>query len=268
VSFAVLADVHRDRRNIAINESAAINHGLAILAPLLTSFCIYLSFGWRSAILVGAAFGVVVLLAFRNVPLPEAAPGARADGGLSSVYWAYWSAMSFAVAIEFCILLWAPEFLERIIRLTPAKAAAAASVFVLAMFMGRVGGSWLARTIRAERLLPAQLALTLVGFLVYWSFNEPAIAILGLFVLGLGVSILYPLTVGLAIGAAGVKSDAASARATIAFGVALLLLPPLLGGLADQVGLRSAHGLVPILVVGVFFAFLAGRWLQQNRPEY
>jgi MFS family permease len=268
VAFAILADVHGERRNIAINESSAINYGLAVMAPLLTSLCLLLSLGWRSAVIIGAALGAGVVLAFRRVILPESTQTAISTGSptLPSAYWAYWSAISFSVAIEFCILLWSPEFLAKIVGLTQAGAAAAAAAFVLAMFVGRVFGSFLARTIAVERLLVAQLAITLIGFLIYWSFSQPLLAISGLFVLGLGVSILFPLTVGLAIGAAGAASDTASARATIAFGIALLVMPVLLGSLADRIGLRNAHWLVPILIGGAFAALVIARALQRQ-PE-
>jgi MFS family permease len=266
VAFAVLADVHGERRNIAINESSAINYGLAVMAPLLTSVCILLSLGWRSAVVIGATLGAGVVLAFHRVSLPESRQTANSTAGprLPGAYWAYWSAISFSVAIEFCILLWSPEFLAKIVGLTQAGAAAAAAAFVLAMFVGRVFGSLLARTVAVERLLVAQLAVTLIGFLIYWSFSQPLLAISGLFVLGLGVSILFPLTVGLAIGAAGAASDTASARATIAFGIALLLMPVLLGSLADRIGLRSAHWLVPILIGGAFAALVVARVLQRQ----
>ena len=265
VAFAVLADLHGERRNTAINESSAINYGLAVLAPLLTSLCISLSLGWRSAVIIGAALGPGVVLVFRRVILPPPVQPAITTGGASlpGAYWAYWSAISFSVAIEFCILLWSPEFLAKIVGLSQASAAAAAAAFVLAMFVGRVFGSFLARSIAVERLLVAQLAVTLIGFLIYWSFSQPVLAIAGLFILGLGVSILFPLTVGLAIGAAGAASDAASARATIAFGIALLVTPVLLGSLADRIGLRSAHWLVPILIGGAFFALVIARALQR-----
>jgi predicted MFS family arabinose efflux permease len=261
----VLADLHGERRNIAINESSAINYGLAVLAPLLTSLCISLSLGWRSAVIIGAALGPGVVLVFRRAILPPPMQPSVTTGrpSLPGAFWAYWSAISFSVAIEFCILLWSPEFLAKIVGLTQASAAAAAGAFVLAMFVGRVFGSFLARSVAVERLLVAQLAVTLIGFLMYWNFSQPLLAIAGLFVLGLGVSILFPLTVGLAIGAAGTASDAASARATIAFGIALLVTPVLLGSLADRIGLRSAHWLVPILIGGAFFALVIARALQR-----
>ena len=159
VAFAVLADLHGERRNTAINESSAINYGLAVLAPLLTSLCISLSLGWRSAVIIGAALGPGVVLVFRRVILPPPAQPAITTGGASlpGAYWAYWSAIGFSVAIEFCILLWSPEFLAKIVGLSQASAAAAAAAFVLAMFVGRVFGSFLARSIAVERLLVAQL---------------------------------------------------------------------------------------------------------------
>lgn len=266
-AFAILADVHGERRTVAINESSVINYGLAVIAPLLTSLCIAMSFGWRTAVVIGALYGVCLVVVFwrLKVPEPHQASGMTTTH-LPSSYWAFWSAISFVVAIEFCILLWSPAYLEQVVGLGKAAAAAAASAFVLAMFTGRLAGSFLARIVAVERLLVAQLAVTLAGFLIYWNFKLPAIAIAGLFILGLGVSTLFPLTVGLAMGTATSRTNAASARATIAFGVALLVTPPLLGSLADEVGLRAAHWLVPVLTVGALCAFVIGRALKA-RPS-
>jgi fucose permease len=133
------------------------------------------------------------------------------------------------------------------------------------MFIGRASGTVWARFIAVERLLVAQLATTLVGFLIYWGASQPVVAIAGLLVLGIGVSLLFPLTVGLAMGAAGPASDKASARATIAFGAALLTMPVMLGGLADRAGLSNAHWLVPILVLSTLLAFAIGRVIE-TRP--
>ena len=44
----------------------------------------------------------------------------------------YWGAPTMAIAIEFCILLWAPEFLQQVVGLPATSAAAAAAVFGLA----------------------------------------------------------------------------------------------------------------------------------------
>jgi hypothetical protein len=90
-------------------------------------------------------------------------------------------------------------------------------------------------------------------------------ALAGLLVLGIGVSLPFPLTVARSLGAAGPASDAASARSTMAFGVALLTMPAMLGGLADHAGLRNAHGLVPMLILAMLLAFGFGRGLEKGQ---
>lgn len=265
VIYAVLADIHGERRNIAISESAALNYAFATLAPLLTSMYIAISVGWRGAILTGAVVSVVIVLLAQRTTFPQGAKR-QSDGSarLPPAYWAYWCALSFGTAIEFCVILWSVEFLGQVVGLSPAKAAAAAAAFVVGMFIGRcLGGVWI-RLVRVQVLLMLQLAVILVGFLLYWGGSVPVISIAGLFILGLGVSLLYPLTVSLAIGAAGSQSDTASARAILAFGIALLFMPLLLGAIADQVGLRSAHWLVPVLVVAVAISLMVGRAVEKG----
>ncbi len=267
VAFAILADIHGADRSIVINESAALNYGLAMLAPLLTGLCLLLSLGWRGALVIGAVIGVLVIMACRAVTVPESrqAPAGTGPAKLPAAFWVYWGAMTFGIAIEYSILLWASEYLERVIGLGKAQAASGAAAFVLGMFIGRASGSVWARFIAVERLLVAQLAITLVGFLIYWGVSQPMMAIAGLLVLGIGVSLLFPLTVGLAMGAAGQASDKASARSTIAFGAALLTMPVMLGGLADRAGLRNAHWLVPILILSTLLAFGIGRMIEKRR---
>ena len=60
------------------------------------------------------------------------------------------------------------------------------------------------------------------------------------------------VTLSLAIGAANGNTVQASARATLASGTAILALPLALGGFADAVGIRSAYGVVLVLLIGVF----------------
>ena len=265
VAFAILADLHGPQRSLAINEAAALNYALAMLAPLLTGLSLWLTLGWRAVVLIGAAMGGAVALACRGIAVPETTVLPAAGPRLPPTFWFFWCAQTFAIAIEFSILLWASEYLERVIGLDKAQAATGAAAFALGMFIGRASGNLWARAFAIPQLLVAALAVALVGFLVYWGVSQPAMAIAGLLLLGIGVSLLFPLTVGLALGAAGSASDAASARSTIAFGVALLTMPVLLGGLADHAGLRNAHWLIPVLILATLVAFGLGRMLERGR---
>ena len=83
--------------------------------------------------------------------------------------------------------------------------------------------------------------------------------------LGLGTALLYPLTLGFAIGVAGRLEEAASARASLASGVAILIMPMALGALADGLGLRLAClFLLPLPAVAAL-CFVAARTLEFRR---
>jgi MFS transporter, DHA1 family, inner membrane transport protein len=172
------------------------------------------------------------------------------------------------IAIEFCILLWAPEFLQQVVGLSATSAAAAAAVFGLAMLTGRTAAGSLLRIIAAQRLFPLALLVTCLGFLIYWGVPRPPAAIVGLFVLGLGVALLCPLTLGLAMGAAGSRADTASARAALAGSLGILVTPALLGSLADKVGLSLAHLIVHGLAVVAVICFVTAQALQRRSRLY
>ena len=112
----------------------------------------------------------------------------------------------------------------------------------------------------SQALLPAALGLAGAGFLIFWLSPLPALNVLGLFITGLGVANLFPLTLVLATSAAPDQADQASARITLAAGIAILAAPQVLGAFADAVGLRGALSLVAVLLVGVgLMVFLARR---------
>jgi len=115
-----------------------------------------------------------------------------------------------------------------------------------------------------ERLLLLALGVSAAGFFVYWLAPVALVAVLGLFVAGIGVANLFPLTVALALGAAPGQSNEAGARLTFASGTAILAAPLLLGTLADAAGIRLAYGVVPIFIFGALIASRLGRRLSQE----
>jgi fucose permease len=261
---AILSDLHGPRRDIAITEASAVSYAFAIMAPLVMGLSIALIGGWRPAVLTGALFGAVIVCAFRRAPFVDGAGSIAPAGNLPAAYWAYWCLLAMVVATEFCVLLWAPEFLGQVTGLPQAHAASAAAAFALAMLIGRIAGSGLVRYVAPQRVLPLALAVTILGFALYWATSQPTLSVIGLFVLGLGVALLYPLTLGFAIAAAGGRSDAASARFMLAIGLAILSMPLLLGALADEVGLHKAHLMVPALVALALVCFLVAQVLERR----
>ena len=100
--------------------------------------------------------------------------------------------------------------------------------------------------------------IVFAGFAAYRSAEEPAVAVSGLFVLGLGIAVLFPLSFSFAIGAAGPAAQKGSARVMIASGLAIMLGPPLLGAIADHAGLASALMMIPVFMALSLGAFLGG----------
>jgi fucose permease len=247
---AALADRHGTLAPAAIVESNALAAALGASAPLAVALAILLGFDWRAVFVEAALLAVPALaLAYGSVCFP-AAPELPHDHepALPRGYWLYWLALLFFVAIEFCVVFWSTDYLESERDLAASSAAAAASLFLVGMALGRFVGGWLAKRVTPERLLVLALAVASCGFVGFWLVPVTPAAVIALGVTGAGVALLYPLGLSLAIRAAGGRTDAASARAAFATGVAVAVAPFVLGALADAAGLRTAYAIVPVLI--------------------
>jgi fucose permease len=240
-------------------------YAFAILGPLATGLSVSLGFGWRPAVLLGAAMGYGLAVAFRNITIPEAQrEQAEQHGRLPLPFWAYCTLLGLSCSFEFSVLLWAPSFLQRVVGLDAAEAATAAAGFFVGVLSGRI----LLRTVfhgfQPRGILFAAFATGLVGFGLYWGVATPWAAIPGIVMLGLCVAPQYPLTMALALGSANGNNDGAARFLTLAFGLAVLLAPALLGALADVVGLRLAHLTLPVIIAAGAAAFLTGQALSRS----
>lgn len=125
------------------------------------------------------------------------------------------------------------------------------SVFVLSGFVGRILFSRLSRRVRGEMLLLGAIAITFLGFPIFWLATFTPVNILGLLIAGVGVANFYPLVLALALSAVNLQSDLATARLSVGVGTAILISPFILGWLAAQLELKTAFGLVIVLLVEI-----------------
>lgn len=244
---ASLSDRHGERRAIAFTESNVVASICATLAPLSIGGLQQAGIGWRGGLwlMLALAAGLAVALHGEPLPAPVTGPGRRrARGRLPAAYWAYWLVIVLCVAAEWCLAFWSADFLATVAGLPQGVAATAVGLFYLAMIGGRVIGSRLAWVMPTGRLLLAALGVAVLGFPLFWLSRSAALNVAGLFVTGLGVANLYPLALSAATGAAAGQANTASARISLAAGLAILTAPLLLGGVADRVGIQSAYGLV------------------------
>jgi fucose permease len=263
---AILFDIHGPRRDLAYAESNAICYAFAIVVPLVTSLATAMHWNWRVAILLGVAVGLVIAVVFRRTPVPDNKRARESDGTpLPAAYWAYFTMLGLAVAIEFAAILWAPSYFEKVVGLSTPVAAAAASAFFAAVLIGRSSGAFIFRLFPRPAIYFGAAILVLVGFAAYWGGTRwPVVAVAGLFVIGLGVSNLFALIIGFAMDMAGAASDRASARAIVAPGVAILASPPLLGTFADTAGLHAAQVMIPTYVVLATLVFFLAQSLERR----
>lgn len=263
-SQALLSDRHGEYSAVAVTESNVTASACAIAAPLLVGACAASGLGWRAALAVPAA--ALLLLAatffFRSSDLPRGpAPEDERAGGraLPPRYWAFWALVTFGVASEWCLGYWGADFLAAGTGLSRAASATSLTIFFVAMLLGRIASSRLARILPPTALLAAILCLALVGFPLFWASPGSVLTLAGLFLTGFGIGGVYPLGVSAAIATAPHNADAAAARLAVGGGGAILVAPLVLGALADRTGIGTAFGIVmPLLLAALLLALFAG----------
>jgi len=256
---AILADRHGQHNTIAVSEANVVASFVSAMAPMLVGFSARSFNEWRIPLFLSMAALALIGWLFRSQQIPDktihANTNASAQRRLPSSYWMFWLVLVLVVSVEFCMIFWGADYLEREAGLARATAASVLSVFLWAMMLSRWVGSRLVRFFSTTRLVIGALVLSSISFVLYWGFSSPIIVIAGLFFSGLGIANLYPLILSHALGEAPENTNLASARAALASGAAILVLPLLLGSLADRVGLRPAYGVVAALLLLSFGMF-------------
>jgi len=286
-----LSDHQRAAAPAAISEANAAACASGAAAPIVIGATVAAGWTWRPAVaVVVALFALLAVLAwFWRVRLPDgaAAPAAIAPGDavgpggtgvparsaahrggrLPKAYWLAFTVMSLCGSVEVSVNLWAADLLRAQAGLSPANAAAAISAVVAGMFIGRVGGGRLALRYSPTGLLLVALAVSAIGFGVFWVATAPVLGLVGLVVAGLGNGLHFPLAISLALQASDGRPDLATARAAYSLAIAFGLAPFLLGALADATSVRSAFLMVPVLLVAAALVVLRIRRGSMDGPR-
>jgi predicted MFS family arabinose efflux permease len=249
----ILADRHGERRDRALVEANIGASATAVVVPAILGFLHGTPAGWRMSLLIPViAMGVIFLL-FRQTALPMTPPQAHGSSvpehRLPAEYLLFALLAAVSVGIEFCVIYYGAELLRVATGISTASSATAMSLFFVGALAGRVLGSGLTRRPgRAVAVIFAALCLTMVGFLAFWLAGGTTVRLTGLFVAGLGVANLYPLTLAMAIAAAPGHTDRATARVQVLGGLVMAAAPFALGSLADHIGIQHAYVVEPVLI--------------------
>jgi MFS family permease len=257
----ILSDCHGERRDRVLAEANVGAAACGVLAPLLLGLLQGTPAGWRAAMGLPVLIFAGLYLRYRHEPLPDAP--ARHDPGharvrLSRSCWLLATLVAVGVAVEFCVIYFGAELLTAT-GLRTTQAATAMSGFYLGILAGRAAGVGLLRRAgRTIAVLWVSLAVTTAGFLLFWLAGSPVPAIAGLFLCGVGVANLYPLSVSLVLAAAPGNGDRANGTTQLLGGVLVIVCPYLLGSLADLLGLHTAFTIELVLIGACAALLLAG----------
>jgi len=259
---AALSEEHGEMRAMAISEANVLSSLISATAPFLVGRSANLMVGWRFALIIVALPAILagVILFKPGRPRETGARAVQSRRGLPPLFWFYWTCIVLAVSVEFCMIYWSANYMESELGMSRTSAAQSVSLFLAGMIVGRLVSTRLLQDRPARKVVLASILLGMLGFTLYWTATSALLGMISLTITGLGVASLYPSILSMAIGAAHGDEAQAGARATLASGMAILILPLFLGRLADIVGIKAAFAVVAVLFTAMFSMMLfAGR---------
>ena len=211
---------------------------------------------WRLGLLITIPFIWLMFIKGRkyqpDLHIPE--EGGRQRGKLSRGYWLSWFGFLISVSAEFATSFWSASLIS-----VRTEASAAVSTLAVIAFGTGVGtGRWYAGRIlkrfHADDQLKFALILQFVAFALFWSSNILILCLITLFLVGLGLSVQFPLFTLRMVAFSEGRPDLAIGKSSIAAGIAIALSPLILGILGDQFGISRAYIMVPVLILIAFTA--------------
>ena len=220
---------------------------------------------WEQALLMTALISTIAFFASRLLLPAEVdrhEPEANTDGKKHRyplMFWILGLVCLCATVGEGSAIDWGAILLRDEWNATPFVASIPYVVFQTAMVIGRFSSDFLSERFGRAKVLFTCGLLTTVGLSSGLLIGDVVGVTAGWFLLGLGVSVVFPMTMSVA-GALAIRdyskviapSQAVSMVAGIAYG-AFLAGPPLIGFLADAISLRWAMLVPAALGIGILF---------------
>jgi MFS family permease len=252
---SLISDRHGPR---GLSEASGFGELFGMVAPFVVALGVLIGLSWRGGLLVVPAAAALAYLAARRRRAPAggtttAEPDA-AGRRFSRRSWIAWTCGTLLASAEFTIVLWLPDLLKLNDGLRTAVGTALVSVLLAGMAAGRLLAGRLPLHGNLDRFLIAAVLLAGAGFVLLWATSFAAVAVIGVVIMGIAMSVHYPIALARLITSAPGATHLASARSASGQGLAMLTCPPLLGLLSDACGLRWATLVFPAILVGALAA--------------
>lgn len=273
VSTTVLQEHNGVLGPAMLSQGNAAAAGVGLVTPLAVGAATAAGLTWRAAMVLVIPFAItawILITRHRTVPAYAAVPVGSERftlRGLPQAYWLAAMAVVCAVAIEFCMVTWTPDLLTARTGMSPGAASGSVSAVVGGMAVGRLLVGALARHRGPLGLFLVGVAVTCGGWVLVWLSTNPFAAVAGLFIVGLGVAGQYPLGAAMVMALSGGQPDRAIAVMSIGVGLASGFGPFILGALADQIGVKTAFLVVPVLCAAAATFIVAGQRWGRRMPD-
>ncbi len=222
--------------------------GGASLGAVMVSFSI--APAWHF-LLVGGLLSVFCLYAFPGTLTQKPKPRERRPWfALPDRALARYGLISFAsMACEGTMYDWSGIYFRKAVHASREVATLGFVVYMISMTLGRLTGDRLANQFGIRHMLFYSGLLISAGLLLATVLPYPLIAGLGFMLTGFGVSCVIPMIFSMAGRSEGMSSGSAIAAVSTVGYFGFLIVPPLVGSIAELAGLRWAFGLMAIFGV-------------------
>jgi MFS family permease len=170
-----------------------------------------------------------------------------------------------AFLVEGAGIDWSAIYMRDVFESTPFVGGMGLTLFAFCMAVVRLGADPLVSRYGPRAVAMVLMGLASLGALLVGVAPDQTMALLGFALMGIGCSAVYPL----AVSAAAQRTDRPSAVNVAALGqvsfVVFFMAPPLLGFVAEYMGIRMSYLIcLPLLVAGLVASYFA---LQGRKVE-
>lgn len=264
---ADLAERHPVHRSVALVEINLACSSGTIVAAFGVGLASRTPIGWPLAFIAPMLLCAVVALRWRAAVWSTGLPAEarhRGHAPLPRIFWILCLIAALSAAGEWCISYWGAGFLNEAADASKGEAAAMLSLFFIGITGGRLAGRHLVQSIPPNRLLLGSFVLAIAVFPLFWLAPLLPVRLLGLVLLGVGISNVYPAVSSIAAQLLPRQLDIAFSHLQVTGNLMILTAPLLLGLLGDAFGIVKAMAmLLPIITA----ALLLTIWLNRQSGE-
>lgn len=153
--------------------------------------------------------------------------------------------ISFAsMACEGTMIDWSGIYLQKAVHTSREVATLGFTTYMIAMTLGRLTGDRFTNRYGIRTMLTYSGCLIGLGLFVAVLLPYPLTAVAGFILAGFGVSCVIPMVFAMAGRSEGMSSGSAIAAVSTVGYLGFLIVPPLVGTVAQMAGLRSAYGMM------------------------